>query len=107
LKRLWKFRNDIYHQDNEGKIARYKLEALERDMEKVWARHIELLPKLRDFQKQHFNRRQRIMDLRNESTKCWATLAKLYLDDAENNRHISHSSHSEINQTTGWIPGVG
>jgi hypothetical protein len=40
LKRLWQFRNDIYHKDNEGTIARYKLEALERDMEKLWARHI-------------------------------------------------------------------
>jgi hypothetical protein len=25
LKRLWQFRNDIYHQGNEGNIARYKL----------------------------------------------------------------------------------
>jgi hypothetical protein len=40
LKRLWQFRNDIYHQDNEATIARYKLEALERDMDKLWARHI-------------------------------------------------------------------
>jgi hypothetical protein len=40
LKRLWQFRNDIYHQDNEGTIARYKIEALERDMEKLRARHI-------------------------------------------------------------------
>jgi hypothetical protein len=39
LKCLWKFRNDIYHQDNEGTIARYKLEALERKMQKLWARH--------------------------------------------------------------------
>jgi hypothetical protein len=30
LKRLWQFWNDIYHQDNEGTIARYKLKALER-----------------------------------------------------------------------------
>jgi hypothetical protein len=104
LKRLWQFRNDIYHQDNEGTIARYKLEALERDMDTLWARHIELLPKLWDFQKQHFNRGQRIVDLLYESKKCWATLAKLYLDDAENNRH---DSHSEIDQTNGWRTGVG
>jgi hypothetical protein len=100
---LWQFRNDIYHQDNQGKIATYKLEAFERDMEKLWARHIELLPKLWDFQKQHFDRRQRIVDLRYESNKCWATLAKLYLDDAENNRH---GSNSEIDQTNGWRTGV-
>jgi hypothetical protein len=101
---LWKFRNDVYHQDNEGMIARYKLEALERDMEKLWARHIQLLPKLWDFQKQHFDRRQRIVDLRYESKKCWATLAKLYLCDVENNRL---SNHGEIDQTNGWRAGVG
>jgi hypothetical protein len=28
LKRLWQLRKDIYHQDDEGTIARYKLEAL-------------------------------------------------------------------------------
>jgi hypothetical protein len=39
LKRLWQFRNDIYHQDNEGTIAIYNLEALERDMENLWTRH--------------------------------------------------------------------
>jgi hypothetical protein len=59
LKRLWQFRNDNYNQDNEGTIARYKLEGLEREMEKLWTRHTELLPKLWDFQNQHFNRRQR------------------------------------------------
>jgi epoxyqueuosine reductase QueG len=100
---LWQFRNDIYHQDNEGTIARYKLEAFERDMDKLLARHIELLPKLWDFQKQHFDRRQRIVDLRYESKKCWATLAKLYLDEAENNRH---GSLSNINQTNGLRTGV-
>jgi enoyl reductase-like protein len=77
LKRQWQFRNDIYHQENQGTIARYKLEALERDMEKLWARHTELLPKLNNFQKQHFDRRQHIMDLRYEIKKCWATLVTL------------------------------
>jgi enoyl reductase-like protein len=101
---LWQFRNDIYHQENEGTIARYKLKALERDMEKLWARHTELLPKLRDFQKQHFDRRQRIADLRYEIKKCWATLAKLYLDDTETNRS---GIPSDIEQNLGWRTGVG
>jgi hypothetical protein len=101
---LWQFRNDIFHQDNEGTIARSKFEALEREMEKLWAIHIELLPKLWDFQKQHFDRRQRIVNLWYESKKCWATLAKLYLDDAENNRD---DGHSENDQTAGWRTGVG
>jgi hypothetical protein len=52
LRRLWQFRSDIYHQDNVGTIVRYKLEAIEREIEKLWARHIELLTKLRYFQNQ-------------------------------------------------------
>jgi enoyl reductase-like protein len=78
---MWKFRNDIHHQDNQGNIARYKLEALERDMKKMWARHTELLPKLHDFQKQHSHWIQRIADLRYESKKCWVKLATLFLHD--------------------------
>jgi enoyl reductase-like protein len=98
---FWK---DIYHQDNEGAIAQYKLEALKRDTEKIWAHHSELLPKLHDFQKQHFKRRQCIAYLRYEIKKCWAKLATLYLHDAETN--ISGiSSNNERN--LGWRPGVG
>jgi hypothetical protein len=64
--------------------------------EKLRERHIELLLKLWDFQKQHFDRRQHIVTLRYESKKFLATLAKLYLDDAENNRE---GGHSDIDQT--------
>jgi hypothetical protein len=73
-------------------------------MEKLRARHLELLPKLWDFQKQRFDRRQRIVTLRYESKKYWATLAKLYLDNAENNRD---GGHSDSNQTNGLRTGVG
>jgi hypothetical protein len=101
---LWQFRNDTYHQDKEVVIARYKLKAFERDMEILWSRHIELLPKLWVFQKQHFDRRHCIVDLRYERKKLWATLAKLYMDDAENN---INSGHGEIGQTNVWRAGVG
>jgi hypothetical protein len=49
--------------------------------------------------KQHFDRRQRIADLRYKSKKCWVTLSNIYLDNAENN--IS-GSHSEIKQNNVW-----
>jgi hypothetical protein len=73
-------------------------------MEKLWTRHTELLPKLWVFQKQHFDRQQRIADLRYESKKCWATLAKLYLDDAKTN---ILGNHSDTEQNIGWRTGVG
>jgi hypothetical protein len=88
---LWQFWSNIYHQDNEGTIAHYKLKALEMDMEKLWSRHTELLPKLCDFQKQHFDMRKLITDLRYESNKCWAKIAKLYLVNAETNISGIHS----------------
>jgi hypothetical protein len=98
LKLLWQSRNDIYYQDSEETIARYKHEELERDMERLCARHTELLPKIHDFQKHHFDRRQRIADRRCESKKYLATLAKLYLYDAETNRS---GISSDIERTLG------
>jgi hypothetical protein len=72
-------------------------------VEKLWACHTEILPKLYDFQKQHFNRRQGMADLRYESKKYWATLATLHLHDAETNRSgISR----DIEQTLIWRTGV-
>jgi hypothetical protein len=94
----------MYHQDSEGTIARYKLEALEREMEKLWTRHSEILTRLWVFQNQHFNRIKRIADPWYKSNKCWATLAKQYLDDAETNRP---GNHSDIEQNVGWRTGVG
>jgi hypothetical protein len=41
---------------------------------------------------------------RDPSKTFWATLAKLYLDDAENNRH---GGHSDIDQTNGLRTRVG
>jgi hypothetical protein len=104
LKCIWQFWNDIYNHDNQGNIARYKLEALDRDMEKMWARHTEILPKLHDFLKQHFDRRQRIADLRYESKKFWATLATLYLHYAETNRS---GLSSDIEHIPAGRTGVG
>jgi hypothetical protein len=49
----------------------------------------------RVFQKQHFDRRQGIADLRYKSKTCWATLSKLYLDDAETNRPGDHSDNEQ------------
>jgi hypothetical protein len=94
--------NDIYHQDKQGNIARYKIEALDRAME-MWARNTELLYKLHDFQKQHFDQRQHITDIRYESNTCWATLATLYLHDAETNRS---GFSSDIGPILGWRKGV-
>jgi hypothetical protein len=73
-------------------------------MERIRARHTELLPKLHDFQKQHFDQRQRIADLIYERKKCWATLAMIYLHDAETKRS---GFSSDIDHILGWRTGGG
>jgi hypothetical protein len=39
LHRIWTFRNGVLHENNQGHIARYKVEALQRKIEVVWGRY--------------------------------------------------------------------
>jgi hypothetical protein len=39
LHRIWTFRNGVLHEDNQGRIARYKVGALHRKIEVVWDRY--------------------------------------------------------------------
>jgi hypothetical protein len=73
-------------------------------MEKMRSQHTELLPKVHDFQKQHFDQRQRIMDLRYESNKRWVTLATLFLYDVETN---GSELSSDIERILRWRTQVG
>jgi hypothetical protein len=38
LHRIWTFRNGVLHENNQGCIARYKVEAIQRKIEVVWDR---------------------------------------------------------------------
>jgi hypothetical protein len=79
--RLWKYRNDALHE-----VAQFQVEALDRDIERLEARHEDLRSKLRTFQEQHIMQRVEhyyLKTLQHNSRKCCASLAKLYLDEAE------------------------
>jgi hypothetical protein len=39
LHRIWTFRNGVLNKNNQGHIARYKVEALQRNIEVVWGRY--------------------------------------------------------------------
>jgi hypothetical protein len=39
LHQIWTFRNGVLHENNQGQIARYKVEALQRNIEVVWGRY--------------------------------------------------------------------
>jgi hypothetical protein len=72
--RVWKFRNSIYHADQNGRIARYKREEQQRRMDKIWARHLELQGRLQQNQIMHFDNREQRDNLRYDSQRCWASL---------------------------------
>jgi DNA repair exonuclease SbcCD ATPase subunit len=66
------------------KVAHFKVEAMDRDIERLEARYEDLRHELRNFQEQHMNRVEHVKTLQHSSRKCWASLGKVYLDEAEN-----------------------
>jgi hypothetical protein len=58
LYRVWKFHNTVHHEDNLGRVARYKEEALARRMDIIWSKKDELRDRLHEFQSKHFNERK-------------------------------------------------
>jgi hypothetical protein len=83
LRQVWNFRNGVYHADNNGRVARYKLEAQSRAMTDTWERHQELQGRRKALQHQHFDYNDQIDNLRYDSKQCWIGLAKLFLDESE------------------------
>jgi archaellum component FlaC len=65
-------------------VAQFKVEAMDRDIERLEARIEDLRHKLRTFQEEHIQRLEDVNTLQHNSRKCWAALAKMYLDEAEN-----------------------
>jgi hypothetical protein len=83
LRRVWKFRNGVYHAEKNRRISRYKLEAQSRAMSNTWERHKELQRRLKKFQHQHFDDHDQIANLHYDSKQCWIGLTKLFLDKSE------------------------
>jgi hypothetical protein len=57
---------------------------MERDIKRLEVRIEDLRHKLRTFQEEHMQRVEHVKTLQHNNRKCWASLAKLYLDEAEN-----------------------
>jgi hypothetical protein len=72
----------VHHEDNQGRVARYKEDSLEIRMDIIWPKKDDLRDRLHEFQLTHFNERDKITNLRYESKPCWANLAELYLEKA-------------------------
>jgi hypothetical protein len=84
LHRIWTFRNGVFHEDNQGRIARYKVEALHRNIEVVWDRSSVLQGRMDTTLQGHFQQPEIIKNLRHDSRACWTTPVTLYLDETEN-----------------------
>jgi hypothetical protein len=82
--RLWQYRNNALHEGDGTRVAQFKIEALYRDIEQLAVRHNDLRRKLHEVKKKHMEQWEHIQTLHHNSLQCWASLAKLYLDKAEN-----------------------
>jgi hypothetical protein len=82
--RIWQYQNDALHEDDSKRVAQFKVEALDRDIARLAARHNDVRSKLHEIQEMHMERQEHIQTLQHNSRQCWASLAKLYLDEAEN-----------------------
>jgi hypothetical protein len=74
--------NNIYHENNNQQVARYKTEALDRRYEEICVKHAGLVERLHAFQTKHFEDIQSIGNLNYESKRCWANLADQYINEA-------------------------
>jgi hypothetical protein len=80
---IWTFRNGVLHEDNQGRIARYKVEALHRKIQVVWDRYNVLQGRMDTTLQGNFQQREIIKKLRHDSKACSTTLATLHLDETE------------------------
>jgi uncharacterized protein with von Willebrand factor type A (vWA) domain len=82
--RLWQYRNDALHKNDMNKVAQFKVESMDRYIERLEVRIEHLRHKLRAFQEKHMHRVEHVKKLQHNMIKFWASLAKLHLDEAEN-----------------------
>jgi hypothetical protein len=54
--RLWQYRNGTLHKDDSKRVAQFKVEALDRDIERLAMRRNDLRSKRHDFQERHMKR---------------------------------------------------
>jgi hypothetical protein len=92
LYRIWTFSNGVLHENNQGQIARYKVEAFQRKIEVVWDRYNVQQGHMDKTLQGHFQQREIIINyLRHDSKACWTTLATMYLDETENTTSLGNT----------------
>jgi hypothetical protein len=103
LHRIWTFRNGVLHENNQGRIAHCKLEALQRKIEVVWDRYNVQQGRMETTLQGHLQQWDIINKLRHNSKACW-TLATLYLDETENTTALGNPG---LETFLMWRSGIG
>jgi RPA family protein len=80
---LWQCRSEGVHSRDTNQVDQFKIEALEREKDRIKNKHEELRHKIHEFQSRHLRSLLDIEQLHYNGQKCWAELARLYLDEAE------------------------
>jgi archaellum component FlaC len=102
--RIWQYQNEALHEDDSEIMSQFKVEALDKDIERLEATHADLRSKLHKFQERHMDRREHIQTLQHNIMKLWASLENIYFDEAEN--RIERDTHLLDQYLQGRV-GVG
>jgi hypothetical protein len=76
------YRNNIYHENINQQVSRYKTETLDRRYEEIWEKHAGLVKILHAFQTKYFENIQSIGNINYESKLWWANLSDQYITGA-------------------------
>jgi hypothetical protein len=68
--RLWQYRNDALHENDMKKVAQFKVDAMDRDIERLELQIEYLRHTLRIFQEEHMQRVEHVKTLQHNSRKC-------------------------------------
>jgi hypothetical protein len=82
--RQWHYRNNDVHSRDSKQVAQFTIDALKREKEQIRIIHEELRHKLQDSQVSHLERLTDIEQLHYNRHKCWADLARLYVEESQN-----------------------
>jgi hypothetical protein len=69
---LWHYRSNAVHSRDTKQVAQFKIDALEREKDRIKNKHEELQHKIHEFQSRHMERLVYIEQLHYNGQKCWA-----------------------------------
>jgi peptide deformylase len=67
---LWQYQIDALHENDMKKVAQFKVEAMDRDIERLEVRIEDLRHKLCTFEEEHMQRVEHIKTLQHNRRKC-------------------------------------